>query len=210
MNIGKDNQANRDAWLARRLAAIPAGQSILNAGAGEPQHKRFCSHLRYTDKDIAAITAPDGAFDNVMCIEVLAHVPDPVAVLRDVARAVRPGGRLILTAPFCSLTHLEPRHFASGFNRYFYQHHLAALGFDEIEVTANGDYFSYLAQELRRVPSVARRHARGAGPLLYLGRWLALMALERARRRDGGSSELLCYGFHVTARRAVPATDTTP
>ncbi len=64
------------------------------------------------------------------------------------------------------------------------------------------DYFSYLAQELRRVPGVARRHAHGGGSLLRLGGWLTLAALERVRRRDAGSSALLCYGFHVTARRA--------
>lgn len=38
-----------------------------------------------------------GAFDAVVCCEALEHDPDPVATLASAARALKPGGRLILT-----------------------------------------------------------------------------------------------------------------
>lgn len=49
------------------------------------------------------------SFDAIVLTEVLEHVPDPPAVLVDLA--LRPGGRLFLTVPSCgrcmSLPHAE-------------------------------------------------------------------------------------------------------
>ena len=42
----------------------------------------------------------DGAFDAVVSLDVLEHVPDFRAALREFARVLRPGGRLVLTVPF--------------------------------------------------------------------------------------------------------------
>ncbi|HTK31053.1 MAG TPA: methyltransferase domain-containing protein [Candidatus Saccharimonadaceae bacterium] len=40
-----------------------------------------------------------GGFDLVVCAEVLEHLLDPDAALRELARALAPGGRLVLTVP---------------------------------------------------------------------------------------------------------------
>ena len=45
-------------------------------------------------------TFADGAFDAVMSLDVLEHVPDFRAALREFARILRPAGRLVLTVPF--------------------------------------------------------------------------------------------------------------
>lgn len=117
---GTRNQATREAWLERTLASIPAGSRILDAGAGELQYKRFCSHLQYVSQDfgqydgqgdgiglqkgswdqsrldiisdITAIPEPDASFDAIMCIEVLEHLPAPVDALRELIRLLKPGG----------------------------------------------------------------------------------------------------------------------
>ena len=104
----------------------------------------------------------------------------------------------------CALTHFAPYHFASGFNRYFYETHLPAAGFEILELTENGNFFEYLAQELRRLPECAQRYAQATlteqeqRAVAY-----ALQALQRCSDHDGGSKELLCFGFHIKARKVV-------
>jgi 2-polyprenyl-3-methyl-5-hydroxy-6-metoxy-1,4-benzoquinol methylase len=50
--------------------------------------------------DITCSSFADGAFDFVLSNEVLEHVPDLDAALRDTARILKPAGRLIATFPF--------------------------------------------------------------------------------------------------------------
>jgi len=226
---GTRNQATRDAWLQRTLAEIPAGWRILDAGAGELQYRPFCAHLTYvsqdfgeydgagdarglqTDRwdqsqldivsDILDIPEPDESFDAVMCIEVLEHLPDPVGALRELTRLLRPEGRLILTAPFCSLTHFSPHYYQTGYSRHFYEYWLRELGYAVLDMQWNGNFFEYLGQELRRVPEVAARYCREgpvrADEVAAIG--AVLQMLDRFSGSDEGSQELLAFGLHVLA-----------
>jgi SAM-dependent methyltransferase len=49
--------------------------------------------------DCDPIPVEDAIGDIVICTEVLEHVPDPAALLRELIRVTRPGGRLLLTVP---------------------------------------------------------------------------------------------------------------
>ncbi len=49
--------------------------------------------------DLGALPFAPGSFDSAILSEVLEHVPDDVAVLRQLAAAVRPGGRIAITVP---------------------------------------------------------------------------------------------------------------
>ncbi len=226
--VGTQNLARREEWLERTLKALPAGSRLLDAGAGELQYRRFCGHLDYVSQDFAqydgvgnssglqvgkwdrggldivsditAIPEPDACFDAIMCIEVFEHLPDPVLALREFARLLRPGGELIITAPFCSLTHFAPYHMVTGFNRYFYYHHLGAFGFETKEIVPNGNYFEFVGQEIRRIESIAERYtSKKLTRNDAIGTKLMLLALERLSLIDKGSYELLNFGYHVRA-----------
>ena len=49
--VGTTNEAVRVKWIEETLKKIPEGLTILDAGAGESQFKKFCSHLKYIAQD---------------------------------------------------------------------------------------------------------------------------------------------------------------
>jgi 2-polyprenyl-3-methyl-5-hydroxy-6-metoxy-1,4-benzoquinol methylase len=226
--VGTKNAATRDAWVAEALAALPAGARLLDAGAGECQYKKQCGHLKYVAQDIAIysgqgdaglqtgswdfsqidivsdildIPEADASFDAVLCTEVLEHLPEPVRALDEMARLLRPGGMFIITAPFWSLTHFAPYHYATGFNRYFYEFHLGRLNFDIIDMIPNGNFFECVGQELRRVTDMAQRFAGGDKPtsLESYATQIVLGMVERMSARDTGSPEMLHFDYQVRA-----------
>ena len=226
--VGTKNAAMRDAWVAEALAALPPGARLLDAGAGECQYKKHSAHLKYVAQDIAVydgkgdaglqtgswdfsqidivsdildIPEPDASFDAALCTEVLEHLPDPVRALDEMARLLRPGGMFIVTAPFWSLTHFAPYHYATGFNRYFYEFHLERLGFDIVEMIPNGNFFECVGQELRRVTEMAQRFAGGEKPtpLEVYAMQIVLAMVERMSACDTGSPEMLHFDYQVRA-----------
>jgi SAM-dependent methyltransferase len=231
-DFGSQNKARREAWLEKTLARLPAGWRILDAGAGESQYKRCCRHLNYVAQDfgqydgkgaglglqtgvwdnskldiisdITSIPEPDASFDAIMCVEVFEHIPAPILAIREFSRLLKPGGKLIITAPVCSLTHFAPYYFYNGFSRNFYETHLPAHGFAIDELEFNGNYFTYLGQELRRLRKMARDYA-GARPIeRWIVRGLAALLhgrIARFARRDQGSEELLCFGIHALSTK---------
>lgn len=230
MKIAQINESNRKKWIEKTIRAIPESSRILDAGAGEQQFKVFCSHLRYVSQDfgkyegtgdskglqtgtwdqasldivcdIVNIPEPDDSFDAIMCIEVFEHLPNPIAAIQEFSRLLKAGGTLILTAPFCSLTHFSPFHFYSGFNWNFYKTHLESAGFQIIEIVPNGNFFEFLRQEINRIPSVSFQYSRCRPTLLQrLSMQVILKMLKRFSCLDSGSDKLLCFGYHVLARR---------
>lgn len=233
-NCGGKNKSTRDTWIERTLGEIPKGQKILDAGAGELQYKKFCEHLEYVSQDfgqyngkgdnrglqkqiwdntkldivseITNIPVPDGSFDTIMCNEVLEHIPEPISAIREFSRILRRRGTLILTVPVCSLTHFAPYFFYTGYSRYFYERILPENGFEIAELTYNGNWFEYIAQELHRLPYMlckycGFRESRLISLPIRLILLPLLILLAKASARDTGSSELLSFGIHVRAIR---------
>jgi dolichol-phosphate mannosyltransferase len=56
-------------------------------------------HSRLVQGSIFALPFPDGAFDAVICSEVIEHIPDAPEVLGEMTRVLRAGGTLILGTP---------------------------------------------------------------------------------------------------------------
>lgn len=222
------NEAFRNKWLKATLKKLPKGLRILDAGAGEQKYKVFCKHLNYVSQDFAqydgigdgkglqtnswdqskldivsdikSIPEDDNSFDAIMCVEVFEHLPEPVLAIKEFSRLLKSGGSLIITAPFCSLTHFAPFHYYSGFNKYFYEKLLAEYGFEVKEITPNGNYFDFVAQELERLNSASTEFTDKKLNLLEkIGIKLLISLLKRLSAGDKGSSSLLNFGYQVLA-----------
>jgi SAM-dependent methyltransferase len=147
--------------------------------------------------DIVAIPAADESYDAILCSEVLEHVPEPTLALDEFARLLKPGGKLILTAPFASLVHMAPYHFCSGFSKYWYQHHLTKKGFSILELKPNGDWFNFALHEILRMGSQERKVGNITWPIAYLlGIFGLLYSKIRPKKSDSG---LACIGWHCVA-----------
>ena len=225
LNVNANDEA-RSAWLARTIRSLPSGLRILDAGAGELRNKPLCSHLSYVSQDlcqyegrgdttglqtgtwdtrhidlvcdITDIPEPDQSFDVILCSEVFEHLTDPQLALDELARLLKPGGKLILTAPFSSLVHFAPYHFATGFSRYWYEHHLSVRRLDIVELRANGDWFDLLRQEMLRLPALARKYGTPLWPLAYPLALVSLLCMSFLRPK-ASASDLACFGWHCVA-----------
>jgi len=94
------------------VVGIDLDADSLRAGArplasrGRLLGRRLASMLR---GDVFALPFPDASFDRVICSEVMEHVHDYRAALRELARVTRPGGRLAVTIPTATSEHLYLR-----------------------------------------------------------------------------------------------------
>lgn len=152
--------------------------------------------------DIALIPEPDKSFDAIICTEVLEHIINPREAIKEFGRLLKNNGTLLLSAPFCSLTHFAPYHYYSGFSKFFYEKELAANNFIIQEIIPNGNYFEYLAQELRRLSFVGQKYA--SHDFSKKEKVLTnniLRSLNQLSKNDHGSSELLCFGYHIVAQK---------
>ena len=54
------------------------------------------------NEDLTRLTFADGSFDHLLCFEVFEHVPDFAAAFAECGRVLRPGGRMLFSAPFAA------------------------------------------------------------------------------------------------------------
>lgn len=225
-----DSDWCREGWVVAELRKIPSGENILDAGAGEEKYKPYCTHLKYISQDfgkysgggadginpkfwnashvdvvsdITNIPVKSSSYDNVLCCEVLEHTPYPELAVKEFSRVLKFGGKLILTAPFCSQTHFSPYFYYTGFSRYWHKELLSKYGLKIQKIESNGNFFDYLSQEMLRLPLVFKQYS-GFNSLAYL-LYLIVLPLALMIYALGlispGTERQLCFGLHIIATK---------
>lgn len=144
-------------------AEVPAGSLVLDAGAGNCQYRPLFNHARYesadfggVDKrygeltyvcDLTAIPVENERFDYVLFNQTLEHLPQPGAVLQELARVLKPGGTIYCTAPFYYEEHEQPYDFYR-YTQFGQRYLFTEAGFDIISIEWLEGYWGTLAYQL--------------------------------------------------------------
>lgn len=229
-SIFEFNESSRSEFIAAVAAATPKGSRVLDAGAGSCRYRPLFPHCEYRTQDfsqyvgndhrygdidfvcdITQIPVPDGSFDLVLCTEVFEHIPRPDVALRELARLLKPGGLLVITAPLGSAIHMPPYHFYGGFSPYWYRYFFAPAGLEEMSIRPNGGFFKQYGQESQRFLSMLTPK-NSAGKIFFfplklvLALWFRLLlplACHFLDRFDRSGE--FTVGYFVTARKCAVA-----
>jgi SAM-dependent methyltransferase len=155
-------------FVAEAAQTTQAGARVLDAGAGDGRFTGLFGHTRYVGVDLAvgdtrwdfsqldalsnltALPFAEDQFDVVLCTQVLEHVREPRAVLGEIQRVLRPGGRLYLSVPQSWHQHQKPydyfRYTSFGL-RYLF----TASGLCVEKIEPMGGYFWFLSFQLQNI-----------------------------------------------------------
>ncbi len=113
----------RTELIAEQAAKLPPQvRSLLDVGGrGKPYASFFAGRvLNHYVLDVEAAPSvdivgdarrmplADASIDVVLCTQVLEHVPDPIAVIAEIRRVLKPGGTLLLSVPSIFPQHGSP------------------------------------------------------------------------------------------------------
>ncbi|MGY1695832.1 MULTISPECIES: demethylmenaquinone methyltransferase [unclassified Geodermatophilus] len=150
--------------------ACDFSQGMLRAGAARPVPK--------IAGDAMALPLADASVDGLVISFGLRNVADPDAALREFARVVRPGGRLVV----CEFSSPTWRPFRTVYTEYL----MRALPRIARAVSSNPDAYVYLAESIRAWPDqpalAARIQAAGWADVEWRDLTGGIVALHRARR----------------------------
>ena len=91
-----------------------------------------------------SLPLPSETIDCAFLSAVLEHCPEPINILDEIHRILKPDGKLILTVPHIHHIHGEP-HDYYRFTRYGLEHLLTKTDFQSISVFPVGGAVSYLS-----------------------------------------------------------------
>jgi ubiquinone/menaquinone biosynthesis C-methylase UbiE len=181
---------------------LPAGAAVLDAGCGSGRQlqelerygevhgidvnaqaadmARSRGHGEVVWGPLEQLPWPDAKFDLITCLDVLEHLPDEQAALRELGRVCKPGGWMVLTVPAYEALwshHDEANHHYRRYVRRTLRAAVAGEGWNVERMTS----FNTLLLAPAAIVRVAERRLRprpsanGGSPrvTLHLGpRWL--------------------------------------
>jgi SAM-dependent methyltransferase len=161
------------------------------------QSARPRPHVR---ADAQRLPLADEAFDLVVCSEVGEYLPAPALAIAEIARVLKPGGRLVWATPFMHRADTETDRWR--FTEAGLRQLLQAGGLHVLEVRAQGAALAVAANTLRfavmAVPGRALRWAMAAAAYLPLR---LLEAADPPAARAVPSLATFATGYAALARK---------
>jgi SAM-dependent methyltransferase len=161
-------------------ASVPSGALVLDAGAGDAPYKSLFLHAKYESADFEKVRKMDASstyvcdlqsipvencrFDFIVFNQVMEHLPEPKLVLAELYRVLKPGGKMIYTAPLFFEEHQQPYDFYR-YTQFGLRYLFSSTGFEIQRIDWLEGYFATVAYQLssmaRYLPSEARHLGGG-------------------------------------------------
>ena len=155
--------------------------------------------------DAHALGLASGAFEVVLCTEVLEHLVEPQRAIDEMHRVLAPGGTLLLTTRFLFPIHDAP-HDYFRFTKYGLRHLLRR--FEQVDIQEETDSVGALAVLVQRLGMQAQtlnRTALRAGWLVaarVVKPFSFLISAEYGdSRRTVRETGIMTSGYHVRCRK---------
>ena len=97
--------------------------------------------------DGCATEFSDMSFDTVLNIQVLEHVFEPIKMVKEIGRVLKPGGYGIFLIPQTSVLHHAPEHYYN-FTRYWISKAMGMSGLEIVSLKTIGGFWTSLASHL--------------------------------------------------------------
>lgn len=106
-------------------------------------------HFRYRTVigDGEAMSFPDNSFDTALSIQALEHTFQPIRMVREIGRVLKPGGHAIFLIPQTNVMHHPPHHYYN-FTRFWIQRAMDGAGLDIVELKPLGGRWKSTASHL--------------------------------------------------------------
>lgn len=155
--------------------------------------------VRYTCSVSDMAPVADTSYDTVLCSEVLEHLADPAAALREINRVLKPGGKLILSVPFLGRLHEEP-HDYYRFTKHGLICLLSAAELEPFSLSTTGSVAGFRGHQVSTVLVGATWHIPVFGWIAYgVNAVLVVLPSLLADRLVGPIREKLPLGYVVVA-----------
>lgn len=136
-------------------------------------------------------------FDSVICNAVLEHVANPVEVVREIHRVLKPGGYLYLVIPFLQPEHLDPTDF-QRYTKDGLRKLVADQGFEVVKIEGVHSVYTTLGW-------IVEEWLESRNTLSYRMLRMILYPILRYKTRTSKVYvDSLASAYRVLARKATP------
>ncbi|MCC9077582.1 class I SAM-dependent methyltransferase [Litorilinea aerophila] len=152
--------------IADFASQIPLGAKVFDAGAGEAPYRALFQHAQYhsadftkVDKlyaaptyvcDLAAIPVLDEWYEYILLTQVIEHLPEPLDVLIELRRLLKPRGKILITGPLFYEEHEEPYDFYR-YTQYGLRYLIEKAGFSIERIDWLEGFYGTIGYQLNRI-----------------------------------------------------------